>query len=154
MHVSKIILDIFLLDHKTLMSFCFYLLFQMQYSPQYILTLTMEQEEDISTSLDLLIPFPNQSEMLFSVYTHLQRCDSTSCFSGKGKVRPLKLMMNNSELISVCARLGTSVYVSDHDLQVLESFVCELYGKPKHQGVNKVRFDRVRQCFEAKKSIL
>ena len=57
-------------------------------------------------------------------------CDSTSCFSGKGKVRPLKLMMNNTELISVFARLGTSVQVSDHDLQVLESFVCELQCNP------------------------
>ena len=134
-----------------LMSFCFYLHFQMQYNPQYILTLAMEQNEDRSTSVDLLIPFPNQSEMPFSVYTHLQDVTAQAAFPEKVKVRPLKLMMSNAELISVFARLGTSVHVSDHDFQVLETLVCELYGKPKHQSVNKVRFNKVRQCFKAKK---
>ena len=79
------ILDIFVSDHKTLMSFSFYLHFQMQYNPQYILTLAMEQKEDRSTSVDLLIPFPNQPEMPFSVYTHLQDVTAQAAFPEKVK---------------------------------------------------------------------
>ncbi|GFO07290.1 hypothetical protein PoB_003379500 [Plakobranchus ocellatus] len=39
-------------------------------------------------------------------------------------------------------------------MQVIETFVCQLYGKPSHTSVDKVRYDKVRQCFKGKKGIL
>ncbi|GFO40758.1 hypothetical protein PoB_006726300 [Plakobranchus ocellatus] len=32
--------------------------------------------------------------------------------------------------------------------------LCQLYGKPSHTSVDKVRYDKVRQCFKGKKGIL
>ncbi|GFO07874.1 hypothetical protein PoB_003437900 [Plakobranchus ocellatus] len=37
-------------------------------------------------------------------------------------------------------------------MQVIETFVCQLYGKPSHTSVDKVRYDKVKQCFKDKKA--
>ena len=84
----------------------------------------------------------------------LTGCDSTSCFSRKGKMKALKLVKNDERLTSLFARFGTSATVSDDDFASLEAFVCKLYGKHDHSSVDKVRYDIVRQSFKAKRSIL
>ncbi|GFS20342.1 DNA damage-inducible protein DIN7 [Elysia marginata] len=81
-------------------------------------------------------------------------CDSTSCFAGKGKLKPLKMLQGDQDLQNTFSRLGTSQIISNPDKQKLEAFVCQLYGKPFHTSVNKVRYDEVRQCFRVKKGIL
>ncbi|GFO10682.1 hypothetical protein PoB_003718700 [Plakobranchus ocellatus] len=52
------------------------------------------------------------------------------------------------------SRIGTLETISGQDMQVIETFVCQLYGKPSHTSVDKVRYDKVRQCFKGKKGIL
>lgn len=80
--------------------------------------------------------------------------DTTSCFAGKGKVRPLKLLKQNHNLIEVFSRLGSSEHVCEADQSTLEAFVCTIYGKASYSSVDKVRYDKVRQSFKGKKSIL
>ena len=53
--------------------------------------------------------------------------DTTSCFAGKGKVRPLKTMKKDQSVIDVFARLGTTEEVSTADRSKLEAFECALY---------------------------
>ena len=56
-------------------------------------------------------------------------CDTTSCFAGKGKVKPLKIIRNDDHLTEVFSRLGTDENISVEDQHSLEHFVCRLYGK-------------------------
>ena len=77
-------------------------------------------------------------------YHSFTGCDTTSCFSGRGKVRPLNIMARKERYIQTFASLGSESLVSDIDVQVLETFVCEMYGeKPGANGemsVDDVRY--------------
>ena len=55
-------------------------------------------------------------------------CDTVSSFNGRGKVKPLKLMVKHVEYIEAFAELGTSYRVSESLLEVLDKFVCHVYG--------------------------
>lgn len=106
----------------------------------------------------------NMSELALSMHARLGDAilglhaftgsDTTSCFAGKGKLRPLKYLKKDDTFIDIFARLGTCENVSEEDKSKLESFVCSLYGKSCYECVNKVRFDKVRQSFKGRKSIL
>ncbi|GFR60182.1 DNA damage-inducible protein DIN7 [Elysia marginata] len=79
------------------------------------------------------------------------RCVTKSYFAGKGKLRALNIIQKEEDLKVLFSRFGTSLVVSYDDFLLLESFVCELYGKTLHTSVNKVRYDIVRQRFMGKK---
>ncbi|GFN83438.1 DNA damage-inducible protein din7 [Plakobranchus ocellatus] len=81
-------------------------------------------------------------------------CDSTSCFAGKGKLKALKMLEGDQDHQDTFSRIGTLETISGQDMQVIETFVCQLYGKSSHTSVDKVRYDKVRQCFKGKKGIL
>ena len=81
-------------------------------------------------------------------------CDTTSSFAGKGKIKPLKIMKSDNHFIEVFARLGTAENISVEDQDTLEYFVCCLYGKPTQRSVNKIRHNKVREKFSARKSVL
>lgn len=66
-------------------------------------------------------------------------CDVPNCFAGQGKVKALKLVPKDEDLIILFSRFGTSTGVSSNDCLMLESFVCKLYGKTSCTSVNKVR---------------
>ncbi|GFO26910.1 hypothetical protein PoB_005341500 [Plakobranchus ocellatus] len=78
-------------------------------------------------------------------------CDSTSCFAGKGKLKALKMLQGDQDLKDTFSRFDTLETISGQDMQVIETFVCQLYGKPSH---TRVRYDKVRQYFKGKKGIL
>ncbi|GFO00746.1 hypothetical protein PoB_002725100 [Plakobranchus ocellatus] len=78
-------------------------------------------------------------------------CDSTSCFAGKGKLKALKMLEGDQDHQDTFSRIGTLETISGQDMQVIETFVCQLYGKPSHTSVDKVRYDKVRQCFKSRK---
>ncbi|GFO25596.1 hypothetical protein PoB_005210100 [Plakobranchus ocellatus] len=80
-------------------------------------------------------------------------CDST-CFVGKGKLKALKMLQGDQHLQDTFSMFGTLETISGQDIQVKETFVCQLYGKYPHTRVDKVRYDKVRQCFKGKKGIL
>ncbi|XP_071943683.1 uncharacterized protein [Antedon mediterranea] len=67
-------------------------------------------------------------------------CDSVSSFFGKGKVKAMKLVMENSNLCKAFCSLGNSTSeLSDELVCDLETFVCRLYGH-KNKSVNEVRY--------------
>ena len=59
----------------------------------------------------------------------LTGCDSTSSFYGKGKTKPYKLMKSSDQFIHAMQLLGSSLHIKKAEKQILEEFVCELYGK-------------------------
>ena len=71
-------------------------------------------------------------------------CDTTSAFSGRGKVKPLQIMGSSSEYIQAFASLGMSMDIIIDLLSVLDSLVCHMYGdkEAERQGIsiNDVRF--------------
>ena len=71
----------------------------------------------------------------------LTGCDSTSAFKGKGKVRPMKLVLKSPSFCSTFSKLGESWEVSDDLVTEIERFVCVLYGgvKTKLSSVDELR---------------
>ena len=68
-------------------------------------------------------------------------CDSTSCFKGKGKVRPMKLVLKSPSLCSVFGSLGDNWNIPESLVTDLEKFVCLMYGgsKCKIEKVDELR---------------
>ena len=65
-------------------------------------------------------------------------CDSVSSFHGKGKVRPIKLMLEEPKFIDFFSQVGSTFEVGEGLLSQAEEFVCSLYGKELKQ-VNDAR---------------
>ena len=55
-------------------------------------------------------------------------CDSTSSFSGRGKIKPLKILGKSASYINAFAALGSITEIDDSTAKSLESFVCHMYG--------------------------
>ena len=63
-------------------------------------------------------------------------CDSISAFTGKGKTKPLGLMLESEAFCSACIALGCGWEVHDDILPDVQEFVCTLYGQKDSAGVN------------------
>ena len=72
--------------------------------------------------------------------------DYSAAFSGKGKELPLKKLQRSEETLDVFASLGTSEFVTEHAVAIIERFTCHLYGKPITNTVNEARLE----CFVGK----
>lgn len=72
-------------------------------------------------------------------------CDYDAAFYGKGKKRPFKLLQQCPNIQTAFANLGSKPFeeLSGETLNVIEGYVCKLYGKPNIHEVNKARLD----CF-------
>ena len=66
-------------------------------------------------------------------------CDTVSSFNSRGKVKPLKLMVKHVEYMEAFAELGTSYRVSESLLEVLEKFICHVYGS-KVNDIDQLRY--------------
>lgn len=58
-------------------------------------------------------------------------CDSVSAFYGKGKAKSLKTMECKDSFLSAFGDLGCNYRVSISTRNLLEHFVCRLYGSTK-----------------------
>ena len=67
-------------------------------------------------------------------------CNSTSCFSGQGKVKCLKLLRSYERFIDAAKLLGQSTELPQTVKDVFEEFVCRLYGIDKETDVNLARY--------------
>ena len=67
-------------------------------------------------------------------------CDSTSCFSGQGKVKCLKLLRSDERFIDAAKLPGKSTELPLTVKDVFEEFVCRLYGIDKETDVNLARY--------------
>ena len=79
-------------------------------------------------------------------------CDTTSCFAGKGKVKALRLLLANEDLIELFSCFGTTQNVSEGDIIKLEAFVCRLYGKPFTKVSTKSDLKRLARSSTAKET--
>ena len=71
-------------------------------------------------------------------------CDSTSVFKGKGKTKPLGLMLESEAFCSAFIALGCGWEVPDGILPDVEKLVCALYGQKDTAGVNAARYNLFR----------
>ena len=63
-------------------------------------------------------------------------CDTVSAFKGKGKVKPMKLVLKNPEYSQILSQLGEQWDVSEELLTGLQKFVCAIYGGKKSKITN------------------
>ena len=77
-------------------------------------------------------------------------CDTVSAFVRRGKVGPVRLLEKHEEFVSTFVQLGEHPECSDQLLTEIEQFVCCMYGKPKYEDVNKLRFDTFCKKSEVK----
>ena len=54
--------------------------------------------------------------------------DCTSAFKGKGKVRPIKILNQNSKFMQIFAEVGNSWELDEQILSGVQEFTCRLYG--------------------------
>ncbi|XP_038063921.1 uncharacterized protein LOC119734467 [Patiria miniata] len=66
-------------------------------------------------------------------------CDSVSAFYGKGKMKAIKLLVENPTLCAQFQLLGESFMVTDDQVTALEMFVCKLYAQHSYSRVNEAR---------------
>ena len=64
-------------------------------------------------------------------------CDTVSAFKGKGKIKPMKLLLKSSSFCQVLAQLGEQWDVTDELISGMEKCVCAVYGGKKNK-VTKV----------------
>jgi len=68
-------------------------------------------------------------------------CDSTSAFRGKGKIKPIKILLKSAEFQEAFSALGDSWNGPiDSVLEVIEVFVCAMYGNTRVKTVNELRY--------------
>ena len=67
-------------------------------------------------------------------------CDSVSSFAGKGKTKAFKLLKDNARYVRGFMALGDSWDINDELFNVLEEFVCDLYGKKNRSSVDLLRY--------------
>ena len=78
-------------------------------------------------------------------------CDYTSSFNRKGKIKPFKLFEKNSELQETFPNLSHSEGISDDIKSIIESFVCQMYGRKKINSVNQARTEIFVTKYKSKK---
>ena len=80
-------------------------------------------------------------------------CDTTSALCGKGKVKPLNILLKSSHNVNTFANIGVDASLGDDTLNVLQQFVCDLYGH-KGDNTNTLRYrfySRKQRRLKAKK---
>ncbi|KAJ8349163.1 hypothetical protein AAFF_G00189180 [Aldrovandia affinis] len=72
--------------------------------------------------------------------------DCTSAFKGKGKVRPMKILNQNSKFIQIFAAVGDSWEIDELVLSGAEEFTCRLYGfSPRIKKVDEAREIKIKK---------
>ena len=85
-----------------------------------------------------------QCEALLSLHA-FTGCDSTSCFKGIGKLKPLKILLKTAKYEATLARLGDSWDVPPDLMEKLDTFTCALYGRPGIKRVDELRYLKLNE---------
>ena len=109
----------------------------------------MEQHQDIGLMKNNTRKFINITKLAeqlgkdvcnaLPAYHAFTGCDYTASFMRKGKVRPYKLMAKSKRYIKAFGELGEQEEVDKSVISAWESFVCDIYSKPKVKHVNDAR---------------
>lgn len=93
---------------------------------------------DISTMAESLTPVVCSALLGLHAFSG---CDSTSAFRGKGKVKAIKILFESEKYVKAFSLLGNTWNAPmDSLLEVIEPFVCEMYGNSRITSVNELRF--------------
>ena len=84
-------------------------------------------------------------------YRSFTGCDYTSSFNRKGKIKPFKLLQKNPELQDALLNLSYSEGISDDIKSIIESFVCQMYGRKKTNSIDQARLEIFVTKYEPKK---
>ena len=68
--------------------------------------------------------------------------DYTVSFNRKGKIRPLKLLEKDKNAQQVFSKFNDWDAITEEDVQVVEDFVCTMYGKKRFQSAYELRLER------------
>ena len=66
-------------------------------------------------------------------------CDNTSSFNRKGKVKAFKPLKPNAGIQEAFLTLPNSEDISDGIKSIIETFVCQMYGRKKTTSVDQAR---------------
>lgn len=81
-------------------------------------------------------------------------CDSVSAFKGKGKVKPLDLLLKSDDFVTLFAELGTEWETSESVLPTTERFVCAMYDQKECSDVNVARYNLFRLTCKSDSQLL
>ena len=56
-------------------------------------------------------------------------CDAVCAFCGKGKIKPLKILLKNHEYVMTFSGIGLTTDLREEQLDALQEFVCDIYGQ-------------------------
>ena len=62
-------------------------------------------------------------------YHNFSGCETTSAFAGRGKIKPLLVMLNSVRHIENFSHFGECINLEEGMFKELEQFVCHMYGK-------------------------
>ena len=62
-------------------------------------------------------------------------CDTVSAFCGKGKVKPLKIMVKNLTYIEQFAAISNSPAISEEQMKILQEFTCDMHKSSTIQAI-------------------
>ena len=78
--------------------------------------------------------------------------DYTPAFSGRGKVKPMKILQNSVDFQDAFVSLARSKEVTEELVCLIERFVCKLYGNSKTiESVDALRFKKFNTAYKPKK---
>ena len=64
-------------------------------------------------------------------------CDYSPAFFGKGKKKPLKLVLDDDDLQHTLSDLGENENIDDGLIKKMEKFTCLIYGKKKCSSIDE-----------------
>jgi hypothetical protein len=67
-------------------------------------------------------------------------CDTISSFAGRGKIKPLNLMVRQQRYIEAFAELGKNIHITESLFEIIQSFVCHMYGSKGNDSNDEVRY--------------
>ena len=127
--------------------FLLLLAFDSQIKPTVIFDTGMGDKRRLLNISKLNNMLPNPLCQSLLGFHSLTGCDTTSCFAGKGKIRPLNLMKKHEDIMASVSTLGDKKTVDADVVKTLEQFVCRIYGSKKEFDINRLRASIVKKKF-------
>ena len=75
----------------------------------------------------------------------LTGCDTTSCFKGIGKIKPLKVLEKYTEFEDCLEALGEDWKLNEDSFMGIEKLICYLYGFVRFAQVDKLRYHMLQK---------
>ena len=74
-------------------------------------------------------------------------CESTSSFVRKGKLKPLRFLINSKLIQSVFQDIGNQPHISEKTRKDLEKFTCKIYGGTVISNIDTLRYLKAKERF-------